>query len=228
MLGLLRLAPIITMMTLLSLLITGATYNIPIIIWLQKNFPQNNPIVFVTPTPDMSINTSQYVDGHGRVYMPYITEWKQVSWHGGLVVSHDRNALQTCTYRYLYMYTFMHVHLCSIHVHVATCTVHVRVATCTCTCMCCSTCTCVCVYMLHLVFLFTATKGHVTTQGWDKEYSVVLAYSCVDLMKVMMSSPWQPFPCYVTIMLVHAHTHDRMQHCERIDFFSVFCLWCAD
>ena len=56
----------------------GANYNIPVLIWLQKTHPQSNPIVYVTPTPDMNINPSRYVDGTGRVYLPYLTEWKQV------------------------------------------------------------------------------------------------------------------------------------------------------
>lgn len=56
----------------------GTNYNIPVVIWLQKNHPQSNPIAYVTPTPDMSINPSRYVDATGRVYLPYLTEWKQV------------------------------------------------------------------------------------------------------------------------------------------------------
>uniref|UniRef100_A0A1X7UNL7 UEV domain-containing protein n=2 Tax=Amphimedon queenslandica TaxID=400682 RepID=A0A1X7UNL7_AMPQE len=55
----------------------GNNYNIPIIIWVQRTHPQINPIVFVTPTPEMSINPSRFVDHSGRVYLPYISEWKQ-------------------------------------------------------------------------------------------------------------------------------------------------------
>jgi ESCRT-I complex subunit TSG101 len=54
----------------------GAKYNIPIIIWLLKTHPQQNPVVYVQPTPEMAINPSRYVDGSGRVYLPYLSEWK--------------------------------------------------------------------------------------------------------------------------------------------------------
>ena len=63
---------------LLSYSILGTTYNIPIVLWLQKTHPQHNPIAYVTPTPDMCINPSRYVDASGRIYLPYISEWKQV------------------------------------------------------------------------------------------------------------------------------------------------------
>ena len=54
----------------------GNVYNIPLAIWLQKTFPQTNPLVYVTPTPDMSINPSRYVDTNGVVYLPYLSDWK--------------------------------------------------------------------------------------------------------------------------------------------------------
>ena len=57
-------------------LYAGNVYNIPLVIWLQKTFPQTNPLVYVTPTPEMSINPSRYVDTSGVVYLPYLTDWK--------------------------------------------------------------------------------------------------------------------------------------------------------
>jgi len=57
-------------------------YNIPITVWIRPKHPQVGPLVFVTPTQAMGISPSQYVDGNGKVYLPYLSEWKKVSWHG--------------------------------------------------------------------------------------------------------------------------------------------------
>ncbi|XP_038211266.1 tumor susceptibility gene 101 protein [Zerene cesonia] len=53
----------------------GAYYNIPVCIWLMDTHPQNAPLCFVKPTPDMSIKVSKYVDSNGKVYLPYLHEW---------------------------------------------------------------------------------------------------------------------------------------------------------
>ena len=55
-------------------------YNILIAIWLKQSHPYHCPMVFVTPTPDMGIQQSQFVDNSGKVHLPYLTEWKQVLW----------------------------------------------------------------------------------------------------------------------------------------------------
>ncbi|CAH0401431.1 unnamed protein product [Chilo suppressalis] len=53
----------------------GVFYNIPVCIWLMDTHPQNAPLCFVKPTPDMSIKVSKYVDSNGKVYLPYLHEW---------------------------------------------------------------------------------------------------------------------------------------------------------
>jgi ESCRT-I complex subunit TSG101 len=58
---------------------TGVTYNIPLTIWLRPNHPYVPPMVYVTPTRDMGIQPSQFVDANGVVYLPYLNEWKVVS-----------------------------------------------------------------------------------------------------------------------------------------------------
>ena len=63
---------------IIPLHVIGSNYNIPIVVWLQKTYPQDSPIVYVTPTPVMAINSSRYVDGNGRVYLPYLSEWTKV------------------------------------------------------------------------------------------------------------------------------------------------------
>ena len=47
--------------------------------WLKMTHPHHPPIVYVTPTVGMAIQPSQYVDTNGIVYLPYLTEWKSVS-----------------------------------------------------------------------------------------------------------------------------------------------------
>ena len=36
------------------------------------------PLAYVVPTADMEIKTGRHVDAEGRVYLPYLTEWKHV------------------------------------------------------------------------------------------------------------------------------------------------------
>ncbi|XP_064397576.1 tumor susceptibility gene 101 protein-like [Halichondria panicea] len=59
--------------------IRGTNYNIPVSIWLRPTHPYNCPMVYVTPTEDMGIQQSRYVDASGLVYLPYLSEWKQNS-----------------------------------------------------------------------------------------------------------------------------------------------------
>ncbi|KAF8430122.1 UEV domain-containing protein [Tirmania nivea] len=53
----------------------GATYNIPIHLWLPQRYPHQAPIVFVVPHKDMLIRPGNHVDGNGRCYHPYLTGW---------------------------------------------------------------------------------------------------------------------------------------------------------
>ena len=58
---------------------TGNTYNIPICIYLRKDYPYYPPYCFVVPTTGMSLVQSRYLDGKGMIYLPYLNEWKKVS-----------------------------------------------------------------------------------------------------------------------------------------------------
>jgi len=63
-----------------NLLITpGKTYNIPIKLWLIETHPYNPPMVYVNPTANMQIKPGRHVDTTGRIYLPYLHEWKHVS-----------------------------------------------------------------------------------------------------------------------------------------------------
>ncbi|KAM5138426.1 tumor susceptibility gene 101 protein [Mantella aurantiaca] len=58
------------------LLPAGNTYNIPICLWLLDTYPYNPPICFVKPTSTMTIKTGKHVDANGKIYLPYLHEWK--------------------------------------------------------------------------------------------------------------------------------------------------------
>lgn len=53
----------------------GNVYNIPVCIWLMDTHPNNAPMCYVKPTPDMQIKASRYVDFSGKVYLPYLHDW---------------------------------------------------------------------------------------------------------------------------------------------------------
>lgn len=55
----------------------GTTYNIPVAIYVPDNYPYSAPICYVKPTPDMTVKQSRHVDGSGRIYLPYLTDWTQ-------------------------------------------------------------------------------------------------------------------------------------------------------
>uniref|UniRef100_A0AAY4C030 Tumor susceptibility gene 101 protein n=2 Tax=Denticeps clupeoides TaxID=299321 RepID=A0AAY4C030_9TELE len=54
----------------------GNMYNIPIRIWLPDSFPFNPPTCSVKPTSSMMIKTGKHVDDKGKIYLPYLHEWK--------------------------------------------------------------------------------------------------------------------------------------------------------
>ncbi|KAM9493539.1 tumor susceptibility gene 101 protein [Clarias gariepinus] len=54
----------------------GTIYNIPICLWLLDTYPFNPPICFVKPTSAMMIKTGKHVDANGKIYLPYLHEWK--------------------------------------------------------------------------------------------------------------------------------------------------------
>lgn len=57
----------------------NAKYNIPVGIFISDNHPFEAPLCYVRPTRNMMIKTSRHVDGSGRVYLPYLSEWNKNS-----------------------------------------------------------------------------------------------------------------------------------------------------
>ena len=54
------------------------TYNIPIAIWLELDHPFKCPLVFVTPTQNMCLQQTPFVDQKGKVNLPFLEEWSYV------------------------------------------------------------------------------------------------------------------------------------------------------
>ena len=54
----------------------NSTYSIPICLWLLDTNPYNPPICFIKPTSSMTIKTGKHVDANGKIYLPYLHEWK--------------------------------------------------------------------------------------------------------------------------------------------------------
>lgn len=57
----------------------GNMYNIPLAVYFIHQHPYYPPIAYVRPTPNMQIKPSQNVDTSGKIFLPYLTEWKYVS-----------------------------------------------------------------------------------------------------------------------------------------------------
>ncbi|CAD6194240.1 unnamed protein product [Caenorhabditis auriculariae] len=54
----------------------GNKYNIPITVYLWETHPYYAPICFVNPTSTMVIKESENVNKEGRVFLPYLNEWR--------------------------------------------------------------------------------------------------------------------------------------------------------
>jgi len=50
-------------------------YNIPVKIWVLRDYPETPPFCYVIPTKDMELSVSPYLDHSGLVELPCLTEW---------------------------------------------------------------------------------------------------------------------------------------------------------
>jgi len=54
----------------------GASYNIPITLWIPYHFPDQPPICFVTPTKNMAIKARhKHVSSTGLIFHQYLSSW---------------------------------------------------------------------------------------------------------------------------------------------------------
>ncbi|KAK0665436.1 UEV domain-containing protein [Cercophora samala] len=59
----------------IPVLFRGTTYRFPISLWVPHAYPQEAPLVYVTPTETMMVRPGQHVDPQGQVYHPYLAGW---------------------------------------------------------------------------------------------------------------------------------------------------------
>ena len=55
----------------------GATYNIPVEVWVEKGYPREPPIGYVTPTKDMLVRKTNDVGLDGLVEGKYQKDWSR-------------------------------------------------------------------------------------------------------------------------------------------------------
>ncbi|KAH9951378.1 UEV domain-containing protein [Amylocystis lapponica] len=64
---------------LLPISFRGAAYNIPIAVWVTRDYPQQAPIPYVVPTNDMLVRSGEHMDVSGRCHDPYVRSWEKKS-----------------------------------------------------------------------------------------------------------------------------------------------------
>ena len=55
----------------------GTAYAFPISVWFPQEYPSAGPIGFVSPTKNMVVRPGQYVSGEGKIYHPYLANWRE-------------------------------------------------------------------------------------------------------------------------------------------------------
>jgi len=72
--------PVLVFTGTIAMSYKGATYNIPVDIYLPPPYPIQPPVIFVRPTAGMMIKPNhRHVGSDGKVYMPYLSEWRAPS-----------------------------------------------------------------------------------------------------------------------------------------------------
>lgn len=64
---------------LLPITFRQASYNIPIAVWVTRDYPRQPPIAYVVPTNDMLVRPGKYIDTSGRCHIEYIQHWEKKS-----------------------------------------------------------------------------------------------------------------------------------------------------
>jgi hypothetical protein len=55
----------------------GATYQIPLHIWIPHEYPRSPPLAFVVPTKEMAVRKGREVEPGGRIRGEIVEEWWQ-------------------------------------------------------------------------------------------------------------------------------------------------------
>ncbi|EJD53040.1 UEV-domain-containing protein [Auricularia subglabra TFB-10046 SS5] len=64
---------------LLPISYRGATYNIPVAIWITYGYQREPPLAYVVPTSDMFVRASKAVDPSGQCDIEYLRNWQRKS-----------------------------------------------------------------------------------------------------------------------------------------------------
>ncbi|KAK0867857.1 Suppressor protein stp22 of temperature-sensitive alpha-factor receptor and arginine permease [Friedmanniomyces endolithicus] len=72
-----RSALLLTLSGTLPVDFRGTVYRFPVKLWVPQSYPQEPPIVYITPGRDMLVRPGQHVAVDGRVYHPYLRDWQQ-------------------------------------------------------------------------------------------------------------------------------------------------------
>ena len=62
---------------LLPITYRRAQYNIPVALWITRDYPVHPPIVYVVPSPDLLVKPGPTVDPSGRCNLEYIQNWQR-------------------------------------------------------------------------------------------------------------------------------------------------------
>nr|GAT58716.1 UEV-domain-containing protein [Mycena chlorophos] len=60
---------------LLPITYKGASYNIPVALWVPRDYPREPPLPYVVPTADMLVKPGPHLDVSGRSSIDYIHHW---------------------------------------------------------------------------------------------------------------------------------------------------------
>lgn len=64
---------------LLPISFRQVSYNIPIAVWVTRDYPSRPPIAYVVPTNDMLVKPGKYVDVSGKCNLEYTQHWERKS-----------------------------------------------------------------------------------------------------------------------------------------------------
>ena len=64
---------------LLPIAFRGASYNIPIAVWVPLEYPRTPPLAYVVPTSDMLVRAGPDMDPSGRSFVHYVRNWERKS-----------------------------------------------------------------------------------------------------------------------------------------------------
>lgn len=71
---------------LLPISFRNASYNIPIAVWLTRDYPRQPPIAYVVPTADMLVKAGKHIDVSGKCEIEFMQNWARKSEVGGVAL----------------------------------------------------------------------------------------------------------------------------------------------